>query len=352
MEITLFNDLSKNLGLIFGSGVLGFLIVLISAEKYTQILKKFQFGQTIKEESMGGTKTPLFHSLHKNKAGTPTMGGVLIWMSVLIVCLLSFLSVEFGITNNHLISRSETYLPLFTLFTCAILGLVDDIMNVKKIGKTKGLTAITKFTWLTLFSGLGAYWFHYRLGIDSITLLSNTYEIGWLYIPLFMFVVVGSANAVNFTDGLDGLAAGLVILAFGALGIVAFLKGLLILAAFCGLITGSTAAFLWFNIPPAKFFMGDTGSLALGATMAVIAFLTDTVLLLPFIGFIFVIETLSIIIQLTSKKLFGKKVFHIAPIHHHFEYIGWPEFKVTMRFWLIGGFVACFGLILHLARLV
>jgi phospho-N-acetylmuramoyl-pentapeptide-transferase len=353
MEIpTLFNELSKDLGLILGSSFLGFIIVLIATPKYTELLKKFQFGQSIKEESMGGTKTPLFHSLHKNKTGTPTMGGVLIWASVVIVCLLSFLSVALGITNNHLISRSETYLPLFTLVTCALLGLVDDIMNAKKIGKTKGLTAITKFTWLTLFSAFGAYWFHYKLGYNSITLFAQSYEIGWLYIPLFMFVVVGSANAVNFTDGLDGLAAGLVILAFGALGVVAFIKGLLILAAFCALIIGSTAAFLWYNIPPAKFFMGDTGSLALGATMAVIAFLTDTVLLLPFIGFIFVIETLSIILQLTSKKLFGKKIFYIAPIHHHFEYIGWPEFKVTMRFWLIGGFVAALGMILHLGRLV
>lgn len=350
--ISLFNELSKDIGLILGSSALAFTIVLLTTKNYTLLLKNFQFGQSIKEESMGGTKTPLFHSLHKKKEGTPTMGGVLIWGSVLLVCLLSFISVELGITNNHLISRKETYLPLFTLTTCALLGLVDDIMNVKKIGKSKGLNAITKFTWLTLFSALGAYWFHVRLGIDSITLLSNTYEIGWLYMPLFIFAIVGSSNAVNITDGLDGLAAGLIIIAFSVLAIVAFLKGLLILSAFCGVVIGATAAFLWHNIPPAKFFMGDTGSLALGATMGVIAFMTDTVLLLPFIGFIFVIETLSVIIQLTSKKLFGKKVFHIAPIHHHFEYIGWPEFKVTMRFWMIGAFVAAFGLILHLGRLV
>jgi phospho-N-acetylmuramoyl-pentapeptide-transferase len=350
--LSLFNELSKDIGLILGSSALAFLIALLGTKHYTLLLKNFQFGQTIKEESMGGTKTPLFHSLHKKKEGTPTMGGVLIWGSVLLVCLLSFISVEFGITNNHLISREETYLPLFTLTTCALLGLVDDIMNVKKLGKSKGLNAVTKFTWLTLFGLLGAYWFHYRLGIDSITLLSNTYEIGWLYMPLFVFAFVGASNAVNITDGLDGLAAGLIILAFSVLTIVAFLKGLLILAAFCAVIIGATAAFLWNNIPPAKFFMGDTGSLALGATMAVIAFLTDTVLLLPFIGFIFGIEIISVIIQLISKKVFKKKVFHIAPIHHHFEYIGWPEFKVTMRFWMIGAFVAAFGLILHLGRLV
>jgi phospho-N-acetylmuramoyl-pentapeptide-transferase len=349
---TLFSELSKDLGLILGSSFLAFCIVLAFSKHYTLLLKKFQFGQSIKEEGMNGSKTPLFHSLHKKKEGTPTMGGVLIWGSVILVCLLSFISEELGITNNHLISRSETYLPLFTLATCALLGLVDDILNVKKIGKTKGLRAITKFSWLSFIAGLGAYWFHVRLGIDSITLLSNTYQIGWLYIPLFMFVFVGTANAVNITDGLDGLAAGLTIIAFSVLAIVAFLKGLLILSAFCAVVIGATAAFLWFNIPPAKFFMGDTGSLALGATLAVISFLTDTILLLPFIGFIFVIETLSVMLQVASKKLFKKKVFYIAPLHHHFEYIGWPEFKVTMRFWMIGAFIAALGLILHLGRFV
>ena len=352
MQTELFTPISINLGLILGSSFIGFIIVLLLTSPFTKFLKSFQFGQSIKEEGMNGTKTPLFHSLHKKKEGTPTMGGILIWGTVLIVCLASVISVELGITNNHLISRRETYLPIFTLATCAILGLVDDIMNVKKIGKSKGLKAITKFTWLILFSALGAYWFNVRLDVSSITLLTTEFNLGWFYIPFFMFVVIGTANAVNITDGLDGLAAGLVILAFSALSLVAFLKGMYILSAFCAVIVGTTAAFLWHNIPPANFFMGDTGSLALGATMAVIAFITDTVLLLPFIGFIFVIETLSVIIQVISKKIFKKKVFHIAPIHHHFEYIGWPEFKVTMRFWMIGAFVAGFGLILHLNRLV
>ena len=350
----IFSELSRNLGLILGSSLTTFLVVLFSANKFCDLLKKFQFRQKITEESsMDKSKTPLFASLHKKKEGTPTMGGVLIWVSVLIVVGLSPLLTYSGLTNNSLISRSETFLPLFTFFSVALLGLVDDIMNVKGIGKTKGLKALTKFTWLTLLSGLGAWWFHYKLGYDSITLFTNTVEIGAWYIPLFIFVIVGSANAVNITDGLDGLAAGLTIMAFGALATIAYLQGLFVLAAFCGVIIGGTAAFLWFNIPPAKFFMGDTGSLALGATMGVIAFLTDTVLVLPFIAFIFVIETLSVIAQQISKKLRnGKKIFHIAPVHHHFEYLGWPEFRVTMRFWMIGSFMAAFGLILHLARLV
>lgn len=349
----IFNDTVRNLSLIFTSSIVTFIIVLLATEPFTRLLKKFQFGQSITEDStIDGSKTPLFHSLHKKKEGTPTMGGVLIWGSVLFVSIFSFILVELNITNNQLINRNETYLPIFTLISVALLGLIDDILNVKKIGKSKGLKAITKFSWLIILSLIGSLWFHYKLGYDSITLISSTYTIGAWYIPLFMLVMVGSANAVNITDGLDGLAGGLVIMAFAALAAVAYLKGLYILSAFCATIIGASAAFLWFNIPPAKFFMGDTGSLALGATMAVIGFLTDTVLLLPFIGFIFVIETLSVIAQMFSKKVFKKKIFYIAPVHHHFEYIGWPEFKVTMRFWMLGAFIAGIGFILHLARFV
>ena len=199
----------------------------------------------------------------------------------------------------------------------------------------------------------GGLWFHYKLGYDLITVpgLGDFFLGGW-YILLFAFIIVASANAVNFTDGLDGLSGGLIVIAFLSLGIIAYLQGLLILAAFCALIVGATLAFLWFNVPPALFYMGDTGSLALGATMGVIAMMTDTMLILPFIGFIFVVETLSIIIQITSKKFRGKKVFEIAPLHHHFEAVGWPESKVVMRFWIIGGFMAALGVILELLHLL
>jgi phospho-N-acetylmuramoyl-pentapeptide-transferase len=173
-----------------------------------------------------------------------------------------------------------------------------------------------------------------------------------MYIPLFIICVTGFSNAVNFTDGLDGLAAGLSIMSFGSLGVIALINGQFILATLCASISGAIAGFLWNNIPPAKFFMGDTGALSLGATMAVIAFMIDEILLLPFIGFIFIIETLSVIIQLSSKKIRGKKVFHIAPIHHHFEYLGWPEFRVTMRFWTIGAFACMLGITLTLANVI
>jgi phospho-N-acetylmuramoyl-pentapeptide-transferase len=169
--------------------------------------------------------------------------------------------------------------------------------------------------------------------------------VGLWYIPIVIFIIVATANAVNFTDGLDGLAGGLLAIAFGAFGFLAYLQGLSVLAAFCAVCVGAIAAFLWHNVPPALFFMGDTGALALGGALGVIALMTDQVLILPFIGFVFVLETLSVIIQLTSKRLRGgKKVFRSAPIHHHFQALGWGESKVTMRLWIMGLFMACLGI--------
>lgn len=352
METQILSDLSKNLSLILGSSTLSFLIVVLTTNKFTLLLKKLQFGQQIKEETVDGKEASLFKELHKHKKNTPTMGGVLIWGSVIIVALVTLILQQLGFSQFSLINRNETYVALFTLLSFGILGLIDDIFNVKKIGKAKGLSAKAKLAWMTILSGIGAWWFYSKIGYESINLLNQNFELGLLYIPLFIFFVVGFANAVNITDGLDGLAGGLTIISFLTLGTIAAINGTWILATLCATIAGAITGFLWFNIPPAKFFMGDTGSLSLGATMAVIAFMIDKVLLLPFIGFIFIIETLSVIIQLSSKKIRGKKVFHIAPIHHHFEYIGWPEFRVTMRFWTISAFSSLLGLILTLANII
>jgi len=201
----------------------------------------------------------------------------------------------------------------------------------------------------------GAWWFYEKLGYNSINIPIpgiEAVEVGIWYIPIFIFIIIATANSVNFTDGLDGLASGLLILAFGGFGIIAYVQGLLILSALCAVISGANLAFLWFNVPPAHYYMGDTGSLALGATLGVIAMLTGQTLILPIIGFIFVIEALSVIIQLTSKKFFKKKVFKIAPIHHHFEESGWEEFTIVMRFWIVGGIMAAFGTILGLINLI
>ena len=339
----------RHLFLIFSSFSLAFVLGVALAPDFITCLRRLKIGKKIRDIATDGKKASLFHALHAKKSGTPTMGGILIWGTTLLVVLLTRVFSYFGAFEHSLLNRKETYLPLFTMITLGLLGALDDYLNIKGIGKSKGLNVAPKMLWLLLFAAAGAWWFYVKLGYDQIHIPGmGDYFIGAWYIPLFMLVIVSTANAVNITDGLDGLAGGLSVIAFASFGAIAFMKGLFLLTAFCAVVTGATLAFLWFNIAPAQFYMGDTGSLALGATLGVIAMLTDSVLILPFIGFIFVIETLSVIIQLTSKKLFKKKVFHIAPIHHHFEHIGWPETQVTMRFWMIGAIVAGLGLILGL----
>lgn len=342
----------RHFSLIFGLTVGSFVLVAFLTPLYHRLLLKFGIKKQLREQTADGKSATIFRALHKDKAGTPTMGGVLIWGTVAVIILLSPLAQWLGLTRFSLLTRSETYLPIFTLVATAILGLIDDWLNLRG-GKEKGLKVKPKFLWLVLFGIIGGYWFHNKLGIDLIHIPGiGDFTIGAWYIVLFAFIIVASANAVNITDGLDGLAGGLIVIAFIALGIIAYLQGLIILTAFCALIVGTTLAFLWFNIPPALFYMGDTGALALGATMGVIAMLTNSVLILPFVAFIFVIEALSSLIQLTWKKLFGKKLFIIAPLHHHFEALGWKEEKVVMRFWIVGAFMASLGVILEFLSLL
>lgn len=339
----------RHLILIIGSGFLAFGIALAAAKPFIALLHKYKLGKNIRTEASGGGMAKLFHALHIKKEGTPAMGGILIWGSTLAVILISRLFSYFGWFEHSLLNRKETYLVIFTLITVALLGAVDDLINIKGWGQNKGIKVKPKFFWLILFALLGGLWFYFKLGYNQIHLPGiGDFVIGAWYIPLFIFIIIASANAVNITDGLDGLASGLTIIAFGTYAGLAYAHGLFILAAFCAVICGATLGFLWFNVPPAKFYMGDTGALSLGATLGVIAMLTNTVLVLPFIAAIFVIETLSVIIQITSKKLLKRKVFHIAPIHHHFEHIAWPESQIVMRFWILGGLFAVIGLILGL----
>ena len=207
-----------------------------------------------------------------------------------------------------------------------------------------------KFLLITAL-GVGLGWFFFaKLGIDSFHVpFFGELAIGWLIIPLFTFAVVATGNAVNISDGLDGLAGGLLALSFATFGGIALLQGNVMLAGFCFTVVGALLSYLWFNIYPARFFMGDVGSFAYGVSLGVVAMLTDSLLLLPVIGLLFVIEAGSSLVQITSKKLFGKKIFLSAPIHHHLEAKGWPETKVTMRFWVIGCVMAFVGVMLAIA---
>lgn len=323
---------------------------LVLTPWFIEFLRKHRLGKQLRVEAMDGRDASIFRQYHQSKQGTPTMGGLLIWGGVLATVGFSRLLSFSGAVEHSLLQRGQVYLPLFALVSLGLLGALDDYLNICGVGKKRGMETMPKILSLLLIALLCAYWFYDRLEYSSVFVpLVGSVDIGWLYVPLVVFIIVGTANAVNFTDGLDGLAGGLLVIAFGAFGVLAYLEGLTLLAAFCAVCVGSIAAFLWHNVPPALFFMGDTGSLALGGTLGVIALMTDHVLELAFIGFIFVVEALSVIIQLTSKRLRGgKKVFRSAPIHHHFEALGWGESKVTMRFWIIGAFAAFFGIILGL----
>jgi len=312
-------------------------------------LRKLNFAKQIRTSEAA----PIFSKLHAGKAGTPTMGGVIIWGTVLGLAALFFV-LDFlfdGFFGNfNFVNRAETYLPLAALFIAAILGLIDDLLGVFKIGpKGGGLSIKYKLIVYTLLSVVGAWWFYAPYNLDWHVIkipFFGVYDIGLWYAPIFMFIIISSAFSSNEADGLDGLLGGISLFAFGALTAVAFALGRFDLAVMGGAIVGALLAFLWNNIYPAKFFMGDTGSMALGITLGVMTMLTNTVFLLPFFAIILVIEALSVIAQVTSKKLLKKKVFLSAPIHHHFEALGWPESQVTMRFWIISVVFVALGLVI------
>ena len=340
-----------SLGMMLVYAFVTFLFGIFLTPSFIAFLRKNRIGKQLRVEAVDGGAATIFRHFHQKKAGTPTMGGILIWGSIVCTIIFSRALAYFGVVGNSLLQRGQVYLPLFTLLTLGILGGIDDYWNICGIGKKRGLDVLPKIVFLLLVSLAGALWFHVRLGYDTIHVpfYGDVFINGW-YVPFFMLVLISTANAVNVTDGLDGLAGGLLIIAFSSFAILAYVHHLFILAGFCGIVVAAIAAFLWNNVPPALFFMGDTGSLALGGTLAVVAMMINEVLVLPLVGAIFVLEMLSVILQLTSKRLRGgKKVFLSAPIHHHFEALGWGESKVTMRLWILGAFLAFLGVIIGIA---
>lgn len=330
---------------------LAFIFAILMAPVLTHFLYKYKLGKKIRNSG----ETPVFSKLHAHKEGTPTMGGILIWGTVLIFILLfSILSNIFPssiLAHLNFLSRSETLLPLGALMASALIGLFDDWLDVKGLGSKGGggLKLRHRLVIYTIIALVGALWFYFKLDwtVFHIPFLGN-FEIGSWYIPIFILIIVSTSFSVNETDGLDGLAGGTLLMAFTAYGIIAFSLGRFELATFCGVIIGALLAFLWFNIPPARFYMGDTGSMSLGVTLGIIAMLTNNALLLIFIGLIFLLESLSVIIQIISKKLRGKKVFLSSPIHHHYQALGWPEAKIVMRFWVIAALGVAIGLMIFL----
>lgn len=335
-------------------GTASFVVAICWTPLLTYVLYKFRLGKSIRS----AVTAPMFAKLHAKKAGVPTMGGVLIWGTVgamaafLSACYYFFPNSALGELN--FLSRSQTWLPVAALVAAGVVGLADDFMNVFKIGSHGGGLHIRhRLVLYAVVAAVGAWWFTAKLGFDSLHVpFVGDVVVGVVpYALFFIGVIVATSFSVNQTDGLDGLAGGTLASAFGAYSLIAVMQGRYDLAAFCAVVMGALFAFLWFNIYPARFIMGDTGAMSLGVTLGIVAMITNQPLLLPLIGFIFVLEMVTTIMQMGSKKLFGKKIFLIAPIHHHFEALGWPEPKVVMRFWVISWITASFGVLLALLDL-
>ncbi|OGN08967.1 MAG: phospho-N-acetylmuramoyl-pentapeptide-transferase [Candidatus Yanofskybacteria bacterium RIFCSPHIGHO2_02_FULL_39_10] len=335
---------------IFTVATVAFFVTLFITPLWTKVLYKYKLGKGIVRES----NAPIFSELHKKKIGIPTMGGVVIWVTVIILTMGFWVVSKFYPTtsfgNINFLSRGQTWVPFTALIVAAMVGLVDDLLGVLRIGPGGGgLRMRDRLIMYALVGAGGAWWFYTKLGWDFINIpFLGDWTIGWLYVPFFIFIIIASAFSANETDGLDGLVAGVFLTMFGAYAVIAFDQGRMDLVVFLAAIMGSLVAFLWFNIYPARFFMGDTGSMSLGITLGVVAMLTNTPLLLIPIAAIFIIESGSVIIQLVSKRFRGKKIFLSTPIHHHFEALGWPETQVTMRFWTISAVGAIIGLIIFL----
>lgn len=339
----------------FSVGATSFLVALLLTPFLTKYLYRYRlWRKTVRTSAIDGGTLPVFTKFHsENETRVPRFGGLLIWVTILIIStaflLLSYTNIPW-LQKFSFLSRSQTWLPLFTLIIASLVGLSDDILQV--FGKGKyiggGLELTARLTAVVIIGLIGAWWFFAKLGWHTLHVpgIGDFYIDGW-YIPLFVLVMLATYSG-GVIDGLDGLAGGSFASIFAAFAGIALFRNQIDLAAFCLAIVGALLAFLWFNIPPARFYMGETGALGLCATLTVVAFLTDSVLVLPIIGFLLVIESGSVIIQLLSKKFRKKKVFLASPIHHHFEALGWPPYKITMRFWIIGVVMAIIGVAIRL----
>lgn len=314
----------------------GFLFSMVLTPIYTYFAYKYKFWKKQKKATVDGEALPVMTKLHahKFKHVFPTMAGLVGIVAITIV------------TWIFNLDRGQTWLPLAGFLGGAAVGVIDDLINIFGSGRgAAGLRGPVKFFLITVVGAVLGWFFASKLGWTTIWVpFLGDFQVGVVVmILIFTFAVVATSNAVNITDGLDGLSGGLAMLAYGAFGIIALFQGHIMLFGFCMTVVGWLLSYIWFNVPPARFMMGDTGSFALGAGLGVIAMMTDCFLLLPVIGLMFVVETSSSLIQLISKKFFHKKIFISAPLHHHLEAKGWGEAKIVMRFWILAGVCAILG---------
>jgi phospho-N-acetylmuramoyl-pentapeptide-transferase len=307
--------------------LLAFALVVILMPPFILVLRRVGFGKRIRTEGPGS---------HMVKEGTPSMGGVL------MIAVVAASAILFHVIAGGEFLGPQTIAPLLTLVVVGLLGAADDYLNSTT---GEGIRIRQKLLWQVVVAGAIAFQIQSTYAITEITVpfVGDVAIASWVYVLFAGFAIVATTNGVNFTDGLDGLAGGTLIFAFVAYLIIALLAGQQNLAILCALLIGALLGFLWFNVHPAQVFMGDSGALAMGATLAVIGLITGQILLLPLIGIIFVLEVGSDILQIASFKLTGRRIFRMAPLHHHFELAGWDEEKITMRFWIVGVLAALLG---------
>jgi phospho-N-acetylmuramoyl-pentapeptide-transferase len=331
------SDDNENMAVSLALGAMAFVVTIIIGRPVITYLRQRKVGKKIRIE--------LEH--HFGKAGTPTMGGIMICITVVILTLVF-----------NTVGRLSILLPVGVMISAGALGAIDDGMNLVG-GKQTGMTARMKFGWLLVISIVAALIMYlpdpWGLGLHHMYIpFFGRFDIGWVYLPIVAFAIIGMANAVNLTDGLDSLSAGTAAIAFVTYGIIAYRQGQLGVVTFCFIMVGSLMGFLWFNASPAQVIMGDTGSLAIGASLATAAFMTGQWLLLPIVGGVFVAETLSVMLQVGYFKLTrrrygeGRRLFRMTQLHHHFERLGWSETQVALRFWLVGMMSGLLGVALAL----
>lgn len=341
---------------IFVPSLFAFVFGLLITPAVSRFLNSHKFWKkkSVLVATDGGTAS-ITQSLHGDEERkTPRMGGIIIWASALLTIFLFWLGARVdGELLNKLsfLSRNQTWLPLFTLIGGALIGLIDDYWTVSEIydQKAGGMSFKKRIVMVTIVALIGAWWFFFKLDMTSIYVpFAGHFDIGWFFIPFFVLVMLGTYSG-GVIDGLDGLSGGVFAIIFSTYGVISFLGNQIDLSAFCFVLVGALLAFLWHNIPPARFFMSETGIMALTMTLAVVAFLTQQVLLLPIIAFPLVISSASSSIQLLSKRYRGgKKVFKVAPLHHHFQALGWPASTVVMRYWIVGVITSILGIVLFL----
>jgi len=354
---------------VFSLGTISFLVTFLFVPGLTHYMYKHKLWKNkVRKKAIDGEDLKIFTKFHsENETNIPRLGGLLVWIPPLFLAFLflflTYFSDNFWVQKLNFLSRDQTWLPLFTLVAASLIGLVDDVLQIIEKPKNRplkflfrkmkryiggGLSLKYRIFLVTLIGAIGSWWFYVRLGRDSIFIpVYGDFYLGLFFIPFFILVMLATYSG-SVIDGLDGLSGGTFGAIFAAFAFIALETGMINLAGFCLVLVGSILAFLWFNIPPAKFYMGETGILGLTTTLTVIAFLTESVLVLPIIAILLVVESGSVILQLLSKKLLRKKIFLAAPIHHHFEGKGWPNYKVTMRFWIVGVIAAIVGVTIRL----